>query len=96
MFNFSGTINRKKFFLHMLKSCLHNFRQRSYTQCKIWSYLMVRISKQEERRQRCPKKHKAPAKKTGPKKDNLTVGYKPHANSLEGITAESFFIPKIK
>ena len=57
---------------------------------------MVRISKQEERRSRSPKKHKAPAKKTGPKKDNLTVGYKPHANSLEGLPAEAFFIPKIK
>ncbi len=57
---------------------------------------MVRISKQEERRQRSPKKHKAPAKKTGPKQDNLVIGYKPHANSIEGIAAESFFIPKIK
>ncbi len=57
---------------------------------------MVRISKQEERRQRNPKRRKAPAKKTGPKKDNLSVGYKPHANSLEGLAAASFFIPKIK
>ena len=57
---------------------------------------MVRISKQEERRQRNPKKRKAPAKKTGPKKDNLAIGYKPHANCLEGTTALSFFIPKIK
>ena len=57
---------------------------------------MVRISKQEERRNRCPKKRRAPAPKTGPKKDNLTVGYKPHANSLEGNVAETFFIPKIK
>ena len=57
---------------------------------------MVRISKQEERRNRCPKKHKAPAKKTGPKKDNLEAGFKPHANSLDGLSAEAFFIPKIK
>jgi hypothetical protein len=57
---------------------------------------MVRISKQEERRSKSPKKHKAPAKKTGPKKDNLTVGYKEHANSLTGTQAQSFFIPRIK
>ncbi len=57
---------------------------------------MVRISKQEERRQRSPKKRKAPALKTGPKKDSLSLGYKPHANALEGNSAESFFIPKIK
>lgn len=57
---------------------------------------MVRISKQEERRQRCPKKHRAPQKKTGPKQDNLACGYTPHANALEGVCAESSFIPKIK
>ena len=57
---------------------------------------MVRISKQEERRQRSPKKHKAPAKKSGPKAENLVLGYKPHANALEGLSAGSFFIPKIK
>ncbi len=56
---------------------------------------MVRISKQEERRQRSPKRCKAPAKKTGPKKENLACGYKPHVNALEGQSAESFFIPKI-
>ncbi len=57
---------------------------------------MVRISKQEERRQRSPKKHKAPAKKTGPKEENLNLGYKPHANAVQGVQAGSFFIPKIK
>ncbi len=56
---------------------------------------MVRISKQAERRQRSPKKHKNPSKKTGPKKDNLAQGYKCHSNALEGPHAASFFIPKI-
>ena len=56
---------------------------------------MVRISKQEERRQQCPKRRKAPAKKTGAKKDALAQGYKPHANSLSGLCAELSFIPKI-
>lgn len=55
---------------------------------------MVRISKQQERRQQSPKKRKAPSVKTGPKKEILS--YKPHANALEGNSAESFFIPKIK
>lgn len=57
---------------------------------------MVRISKQQERRSQSPKKRKAPATKTGPKKDNLSLGYKAHANALEGVAAESFFIPKIQ
>lgn len=56
---------------------------------------MVRISKQEERRQQTPKRRRAPAKKTGAKKDNLSIGYKPHANALDGAQATLFFIPKI-
>ncbi len=56
---------------------------------------MVRISKQEERRQRCPKRCRAPSPKTGPLKDNLPEGYKPHANAVEGDAAKSCFIPKI-
>ncbi len=57
---------------------------------------MVRISKQEERRQRSPKKRKAPSIKTGAKEDSLSLGYKPHTNALSSCCAESFFIPKIK
>lgn len=56
---------------------------------------MVRISKQSERRQRSPRKHKKPMQKTGPLKDNLNAGYKPHANALEGDLAKSMFIPKL-
>jgi hypothetical protein len=57
---------------------------------------MVRISKQSERRNRFPRKHRAPAAKTGPLKDQLKDGYKPHANSLEGEVGALAFIPKIK
>ena len=57
---------------------------------------MVRISKQEERRQRSPKRCRAPAPKTGAKKDNLPIGYKAHANAIEGNAAALSFIPKIK
>ena len=57
---------------------------------------MVRISKQSERRQRSPRKHKAPAVKTGPLKDNLPLGYKEHANALDGTVAQAAFIPNIR
>ncbi len=57
---------------------------------------MVRISKQSERRQRSPRKHKAPAVKTGPLKDNLPLGFKEHANALDGAVAQAAFIPNIR
>ena len=58
---------------------------------------MTRTSKQEERRQRFPRKNKhAIYEKTGPKKDNLNLGFKEHANALEKDAAKSAFIPKIK
>lgn len=57
---------------------------------------MVRISKQQERRNTSPRKHKKPSVKTGPQKDNLSVGFKEHANALEGDIAGKAFIPKIK
>ncbi len=56
---------------------------------------MVRISKQQERRSVSPKSPKAPSPKTGPKKDNLTQGYKVHANAIEK-DAGLAFIPKIQ
>ena len=57
---------------------------------------MTRISKQQERRNQCPKRPRPPAKKTGPLKDNLKQGFKPHLNALEGNNAQTHFIPKIK
>ncbi len=57
---------------------------------------MVRISKQAERRNRFPRKTKAPSEKTGARKDNLPSGFKEHQNALEGEVASLAFIPKIK
>jgi len=56
---------------------------------------MTRISKKAQRRAISPRKCKKPSvNKTGPKKDNLPLGYKPHKNVIQGDT--SFFIGKIK
>lgn len=57
---------------------------------------MVRISKQAKKRAVSHRRPAPPAKKTGPKKDNLPQGYKPHANAIEGDLAQNLFIPKIK
>jgi hypothetical protein len=57
---------------------------------------MVRISKQAERRSVSHRRPKPPAKKTGPKKDALAQGFKPHDNAVEGSLAQTCFIPKIK
>lgn len=57
---------------------------------------MVRISKQSERRSKSPHKARPPAVKTGPLKENLKKGFKPHINALEGEIAANAFIPKIK
>ena len=57
---------------------------------------MVRISKQQERRNTSPRKRKAPSAKTGALKDNLPEGFKPHQNALSGDAAAFGFIPKIK
>lgn len=54
---------------------------------------MTRIYKQQEIRHKCPKKHKKPSIKTGPKKDNLKLGYREHQNAL---TEEYAFIPRNK
>jgi len=57
---------------------------------------MVRISKQQERRSRSPRKNRAPSPKTGPLSDNLPKGFKAHDNAIEGDFAGLAFIPKIK
>lgn len=57
---------------------------------------MVRISKQQERRSRSPRKHQAPSAKTGPLRDNLPEGFKLHQNALSSDVAATAFIPKIK
>lgn len=56
---------------------------------------MVRISKQSERRSKCPHRPRPPAVKTGPKKDQLSQGFKPHANAVEDVQlSQKLFIPK--
>lgn len=57
---------------------------------------MVRVSKQQERRNRFPRKHRKPQEKTGALVDNLPNGYKDHPNAIEGDLAKMIFIPKIK
>jgi hypothetical protein len=57
---------------------------------------MVRISKQSERRARSPRRPRAPSPKTGSKPQNLPLGFKEHANALEGDPGQMAFIPKIK
>ena len=52
---------------------------------------MTRVYKQQERRNQCPKKHKKPSPKTGPKKEGF--GYKEQQNALTQVYA---FIPRMK
>jgi len=57
---------------------------------------MVRISKQSERRNQSPRKHRGPSVKTGSLTDNLPKGFKEHNNALQGEVAAGAFIPKIR
>ena len=55
---------------------------------------MVRISKQQERRNVSPRRPRPPAVKSGPKPEK--VGFRPHANAVQGDLGQSLFIAKIK
>ena len=58
---------------------------------------MVRISKQNRRRNVSPRRRRPEnSNKTGPLKDNLPNGYKEHANAVESDVNHMVFIPKIK
>lgn len=57
---------------------------------------MTRTSKQEERRNQSPRRPKIGSVKTGPKKDNLSLGYKEHKNALSNEDLKNIFIPEIK
>ncbi len=57
---------------------------------------MVRMSKQGERRNQCPKRPAPPTPKTGPRKDNLPSGYKPQLNAVDADAKKGAFIPKIR
>jgi hypothetical protein len=50
------------------------------------------MSKQGKRRHLSPKAPKIGGPKTGPKKDQLTFGFKPHENAAEAMDR---FIPKV-
>jgi hypothetical protein len=60
------------------------------------SIVMVRMSKQGQRRNQFPRRRRAPSVKTGPLQDNLPNGFKQLENAIEGNFAQSMYIPKIK
>lgn len=55
---------------------------------------MTRMSKQGKIRHISPKRPRLAGPKTGPKKDALEQGYKPHANAIHAESAPTRFIPK--
>lgn len=55
---------------------------------------MTRMSKQGERRNRSPRKHKKPSAKTGPLKDNLPKGFKEHDNAA--VAGQNVYIGKVR
>ncbi len=57
---------------------------------------MVRISKQNQRRNVSPRRTKNPSPKTGSKKDALPEGFKRHENAVADGLGQKIFIPKIK
>lgn len=57
---------------------------------------MTRLSKQARRRSVSPKRPKLSGPKTGPKKDNLKLGFKAKPNALQGDSAQHYFISKVK
>lgn len=56
---------------------------------------MTRMSKPARRRAVSPRKRRAPAEKTGSRENNLPLGYKKHANAVEGDLAAQIFIRKV-
>lgn len=57
---------------------------------------MTRISKQSLERHTSRRSTRKPCPKTGPLKDKLPLGYKAHANAVEGELAAAVYIPKIR
>ncbi len=57
---------------------------------------MTRLSKQAERRQEFPRKRVRATAKTGPRKDNLPLGFKQHANAASGDLAAAVFVSKVR
>ncbi|MGB7978680.1 MAG: hypothetical protein WCF19_05935 [Chlamydiales bacterium] len=56
---------------------------------------MTRMSKQGKVRHTSPRKPRLGGPKTGPKKDALEFGYKPHPNAVVVDSTPNRFIPKI-
>lgn len=57
---------------------------------------MVRISKQNRKRNVSPRRPHKPGIKTGAKKDALPEGFRVHPNAIDGNLAQTLFIPKVK
>lgn len=58
---------------------------------------MTRMSKQGKIRHLSPRRPRPPSPKTGPKKDALEHGYRPHVNAFStGASIENRFIPKVR
>ena len=57
---------------------------------------MTRISKQQERRMRSPRKRRSASPKTGSKKDALPHGFKEHSNAANGDLAQQIFVAKVR
>lgn len=56
---------------------------------------MTRISKQGKKRNVSRRRPTLPGAKTGPKRDNLELGYKAHPNAVVAEATPNRFIPKI-
>lgn len=57
---------------------------------------MVRIAKKAQKRSISPRRPNLAEEKTGPKKDNLSKGFKPAISAISGEPSKKMFIPKIK
>ncbi|MBX7065908.1 MAG: hypothetical protein K1X28_01635 [Parachlamydiales bacterium] len=56
---------------------------------------MTRMSKQGKIRNISPRRPRVSGPKTGPKKDALPAGFKPHENALSDGATLNRFIPKV-
>ena len=57
---------------------------------------MTRMSKQGERRAVSHRRRRPISLKTGPKRDQLELGYRPHPNGLSTESIADRFIPKVR
>lgn len=57
---------------------------------------MTRMSKQGERRAVSHRRRRPMSPKTGPKRDQLEFGFRPHPNGLSTESIADRFIPKVR